>query len=191
MKRFFLMVFFVLYCGTMFCDALCNKENDAHSALSIMVVVWKNDPSSEDFSMTTDTLFYHGDSIEWFNEATSEVKFKSMVKVNTAEGLKSITVYLEDTELFTLHAVSSLNSFSYNYPVLIESFGGYYIGRGYPDWKYWIEGFLEDPHYQFKSSFYRDPGKDWVEEREKNWKAIEPGWNKFVAQLDKEGKYRK
>ena len=191
MKKSVLNIISALICIVIFCDASCNKEDVANSALSIKAVVYaKSDIPGE--AMKTDTLLFNGDNIEWFNEKTDEVKFKRMIEVNAAEGLKSIIVHLEDTELFTLHAVSSLSSFERNYPVLIESFDRFYIGRGYSNFEYWTEEFWTHPDLGFLLSVHvRELSENWVQERENNWKAIEQGWNKFIEYLNKEGKYIK
>jgi hypothetical protein len=143
-----------------------------------------------------DTLF-EGDRIEWFNGTTREIKFKTLdvesVPFPLFGNLVSLIVCLDEEELFSLGSVSGLSSIAWNHPVLIQ--GGvigyspdtklidFQIGRGYPDWEYWTEKFWTETGW--------DRTDDWVKERDKNWKAIEPGWNKFIAQLKKEGKYRK
>ena len=200
MKRLVLMIVTALICGlTIFLASSCNKENSANSALNVKVVGFLGEHTTKCYLeiVKIDTLLFSGDNILWYNETTSEVKFKSNPNGNyflsVFGGLVSIIVCLDETELFTLDAMTSISSYSINHPVLIygsagsahggESDFGYYIGRGYPDWAYWTEKFWTDTNW--------DRTADWVKEREKNWKAIELGWNKFIAQLEKEGKYRK
>ena len=186
MKRVVLAIIPALICGAMFWVASsCNKENNANSALNIKAVVWVEAANNiAETDLKNETLL-----IEWFNATTREIKFKSAVNgdffMSVSGGLVSLIVCLDKTELFTLDAVSSISSFSLNHPILIHSGGerGYFIGRGYPDWEYWTEKFWTETNW--------DKNADWVTEREKNWKEIELGWNKFVAQLKKEGKYRK
>ena len=173
MKRLVLMIVSTLIFGVMFWTASsCTKENKTNSAQKI------------------DRLLFKSDNIEWYNATTSEVKFKRNPNgdyfFSVHGGLISFIVCLDEIELFTLDAMSFLSSVSVNHPVLIlggEKLSCYYIGRGYPNWEYWTEKFWTETNWDKKA--------DWVKEREKNWKAIEPGWNMFIEQLQKEGKYRK
>ena len=139
-------------------------------------------------------LWCTGLNIEWFNASTRELKIKlpedEQLYFGITGGVFSYIFYLGEKELFTLDAISLVSSFSLNHPVLIDGgikdgnyAAGYYIGRGYPDWEYWTEDFWTRTNW--------DKTADWVKERDKNWKTIEPGWNLFIRQLKKEGKYRK
>ncbi|MDR2914581.1 MAG: hypothetical protein LBV74_07100 [Tannerella sp.] len=129
-----------------------------------------------------------------------------------------LVVFLDDKELLRLETVTSFSSIGINRPCITSESGEgswqvkrvckycskyegtthipdprcecereyiyigereyYYIGKGYPRW---------DPKDRDESLW------DWTfldAEREKNWKAIEPGWNLFIEQLKKEGRYR-
>ena len=168
MKKVVLMIIPVLICSIWFAPS-CSKESNANSVPNI------------------DRLLFKSDNIEWYNATTSEVKFKNNPDRNYFSsvhgGLVSIIVCLDDKELFTLDATSCISSVSINHPILIfEGDDCYCIGRGYPNWEYWTEEFWTETKWDKKA--------DWVKEREKNWKAIEQGWNKFIAQLKKEEKYR-
>ncbi|MDR1381904.1 MAG: hypothetical protein LBJ47_10575 [Tannerella sp.] len=92
---------------------------------------------------------------------------------------------MNEEVLFELSVTSFAMSYTLDYPVLIYGIGDnkLHIGKGYPDWEYWT-------HPIDCSTWYEFGGYCWMEEREKNWKAIEPGWNKFIEQLKKEGLYR-
>ena len=197
MKRIVLMILPVLICGIWFVSS-CTKEDNAESALIIKTVVYLPTPGSylAEENGKIDTLF-KGNRIEWYNATTREIKFKTLdvesVPFGISGNLVKLIVCLDEEELFTLGAIAGISSISYDHPVLIH--GGvigyhpntkvieYQIGRGYPDWEYWTETFWKETGW--------DKTADWVKEREKNWKAIEQGWNKFIAQLKKEGKYRK
>ena len=195
MKRLVLMIIPALICGTMFWIASsCNKENNTNSntnsELNIKVVGILGEPTTKSSTVEeakVDTLLWcKGIDIEWYNATTRELKIKNAEELfafGITGGVFCYIMYLGEEELFTLDAIASISSFSLNYPVLIDWFEGYYIGRGYPDWEYWTEKFWKDTNW--------DRTADWVKEREKNWKAIEQGWNKFIEQLKKEGKYRK
>jgi hypothetical protein len=119
------------------------------------------------------SLLCTGKDVEWYNATTHELKFKDYVETN----ITNFFVFYNDEFLFELGWVSPVMSYVLNYPVLI-GFGNeriFNIGKGYPDWD--LECFAKD-----------DPLRI---EREKNWETIEPGWNLFVKQLKKEGRYRK
>ena len=216
MKKLVLMIIPALICGIWVVSS-CNKENNMSSALNIKAVVIsspsvKNTLTEEE--MKVDTLLWcQGKNIEWYNETTGEIKFKKLENEDrflvTASGFM---VYLGEELLFQLGGSMSVMSYTLNYPVLVdgvdESFNDdyrqgkpdwyasgneiypqrplkYYIGRGYPNWEYWTEEFWT------RTNWDKTVNADWVEEREKNWKAIEPGLNKFIEQLKKEGKHRK
>ena len=69
---------------------------------------------------------------------------------------------------------------------------GYYISKGYPRMHpiirelYINMGLYSDPNWYSESPSWADIDAAC----EKNWKAIEPGYNLFLEQLKKEGKYR-
>jgi hypothetical protein len=200
MKRLVFTIIPVLICGIWFATS-CNKENNADSALNFKAVGYLGGPTTRSYlaegGRTIDTLLFKGDNIEWFNATTREIKFKNPgntgVHFGLYGGLMSLIVCLDETELFSLGSIAGISSTSYDHPVLINfspdiGYGAtdivleYRIGRGYPDWEYWTEEFWTETNW--------DRTADWVKEREKNWEAIEKGWNKFIEQLKKEGKYR-
>ena len=172
----------------------CKEESNINSVLNIKAVGYIGEQTTRSSlagkGLNIDTLLFNGDNIEWYNATTSEVKFKNNPEGNyfwsVFGGLVSIIVCLDEVELFTLDAIGSYSSVALDHPILIlggENPDGFYIGRGYPNWKYWTEEFWTETEWDKKA--------DWVKERENNWKAIEPGWNMFIEQLKKEGKYRK
>ena len=138
-------------------------------------------------------LWHQKTNIEWYNETTSEIKFGNE-NVTGILYFENGIVYSGGKKLFELYWSSCFMSRSVNAPSLIDCSmtssllennisEKYYIGRGYPNWEYWTEEFWAETNL--------DKTPDWMKEREKNWKAIEPGWNEFIEQLKKEGKYRK
>ena len=195
MKRLILIIVSVLICGICFLAvSSCSKESNANnSTLNIKAVGFLGEPSTRssfaEGGAKIDTLLFKGDNIEWYNETTSEIKFKNNPDVNyfwnVYGGLVSIIVCLDEVELFTLDAISAHSSVSLNHPVLIRDPEGLYIGRGYPNWEYRTEKFWTE------TGWNKETEASWVNDREKNWKAIEPGWNIFIEQLKKEGKYQK
>jgi hypothetical protein len=122
---------------------------------------------------------FTGKDIAWYNNTTGELKFKEQFPLITAyEGYSTVDmhVYLNNDSLFSVNLVltSILDSWIINSPVLLCVGSNYYIKDGYPYW--WKPEEMD--------LFMR-------EKREKNWKAMEPGWSKFIKQLKKEGRYRK
>jgi len=182
MKRVIPKILSVLLCGFLFLSiSSCTKDENIDSVLNIKAVNFQT-------NLRTDTTLLNGVNIEWYNASTSEIKFKDTPNGNYFSsvhgGLVAIIFCLDEVELFKLDAISSVSSVSLSHPVLIkETTDVYYIGRGYPNWEYWKEDFWKDTSW--------DKAADWVKNREQNWKAIEAGWNKFIEQLKKEGKYRK
>ena len=209
MKRVVLTIIPALICGIWFVSS-CSKENNVTSALNIKAVVIsspsvKSTLAGEEIKVDT-FLWCQGKNIEWYNETTGEIKFKKLENEDefliTASGFM---VYLGEELLFQLGGSMSVMSYTLNYPVLVDGIANgdyndapidylnkiplkYYIGRGYPNWEYWTEKFWTDTGWEKPTE---DSEFNWVKEREKNWKAIEPGLNKFIEQLKKEGKYRK
>ena len=159
---------FLLFTTMMFLFLSCSKENGS-SLLYFKTYQVKQETKSmvEDENIEIDTLFlFTGKNVEWYNAGTKEIRFKNTSKIDY---IPCLVVFLGEKELFTLRVVPTIMSYALNYPALIydTSKKRYYIAKGYPDW----EGVL-------------------IEEREKNWKEFEPGWNIFIEQLKKEGKYR-
>ena len=193
MKRIVLKIIPALICGIWFA-ASCSKEDNTTSTLSIKAVGYIEEPTTKSYDakegLIIDTLLFNGDNIEWYNATTSEIKFKSLentdVFLSVFGGLVEFIVLLDEEKLFTLDAISGFSSYLLNHPVLIEeSSDRYIIGRGYPDWEYW------KPANERERNWGSAQSLDFIKIREQNWEAIEPGWNKFIAQLKKEGKYRK
>lgn len=119
-----------------------------------------------------------GNDIEWFKETTGELRFKKQPDAKIIVGRLDIS--LNDRLLFSLQYVSPVMSYVINYPVftkiLDETRGYYCIAKGYPTWSEECLG---------KNS-------ETMIERNKNWDAVmEPGWDLFIRQLKKEGRYRK
>jgi len=147
----------------------CSKETGS-SLLYFKTFQLKQETKStiEEEKFKIDTLFlFTGDNVKWYNAKTKEIKFKN---ASLMDYIPCLFVFLDEKELFILRVVPTIMSYTLDNPVLIydTSQKRYFFGKGYPDWD-WGE---------------------FIEEREKNWKEIEPGWNLFVEQLKKEGRYR-
>ncbi|MDR2086317.1 MAG: hypothetical protein LBP72_03995 [Dysgonamonadaceae bacterium] len=166
----------------------CNDEhtdkNNLPSTLNFKAVI-PNDLRSSSISeseqkLETDTiLLFSGKDIAWYNETTRELKFKDHFPGIEIKGYASVDllIYSGDESLFSINLILTSNYMSWviNSPVLLCGTDGktYYVKDGYPDWE-WLSN--EEP-VQI--------------ERNENWKAIESGWNIFIEQLKKEGRYRK
>ncbi len=128
-------------------------------------------------SLPVSTVFT-GSDILWLKESTGEIRFRNQQKIKKIfSGTHSlpIAVYIGDEYLFSLQWVSSASSALYNAPVfMLDTNGKFYIADGYPNW--------------------RAKSNQWLtvkDTRKENWKQIEPGWLRFIAQLKAEGRYRK
>ena len=177
MKRVVLLIISALICGVMFLSS-CNKD-EVNSALSMYASVPSTTKStSVEESEGNKVLWCTGNDIEWNNGTTGELKLKKLENEDLPVG--ALIVYLGEEKLFVLGAAFGFSSIDLHYPVLINDRDIYYISKGYPMW-----GPAE------RELMVNTPWEQIDEEREKNWKAIEPGWNKFIEQLKKEGKYRK
>jgi len=182
MKRVIPKIVLALLFGVIFLSiSSCTKDNNIKATLNIKAVNFQT-------NLKNDTTLLSDVNIKWYNATTNEIKFKNTLNSNYFSSVHgdfvTIIFCLNEIELFKLGAISSLSSASLSRPVLIqESSDVYYIGRGYPNWEYWKEDFWKNTSW--------DKAANWVKNCEKNWKAIEPGWNKFIEQLKKEGKYRK
>ena len=205
MKKGFLRIMTALICGIWFTSS-CNEggeEGYDESALSIKAVVFSSTSVRSaliEDDLKVDTFVWcKGNNIEWYNETTGELKMKKIENedvhflVDNDDYWDVFYVYLGEKILFKLAPIR-MRSDIHNYPVIIEDIGKegehnethkYYIGRGYPNWEYWTEQFWIDTNVDKVTSAF------WVEERERNWNAIDTELNIFIEQLKKEGKYRK
>lgn len=120
-------------------------------------------------------ILYTGLDLEWYNGTTRELKFKD----NTSFPISGyVFICLEEEVLFELRVASTVMSNTFNFPVFVYDFAENQIriSKGYPDWTV---------------NYIGGSTSEIMRIREENWKEIEPGWNKFIAQLKKEGRYRK
>ena len=209
MKRVVLMIIPTLICGVMIVSS-CKKDGvSGNSDLNIYAFGQTTTKSTTlgESEIEDKFLWCSGLNIEWYNGTTGELKLKNPKDISTPNGegdrylhvggeqyVKAYAFYLGDEELFVLGAPNSCMSYSLDFPVLVDAVANgdyngsferpilkYYIGRGYPNWDYWTKPDECATPIEFC----------WQVEREKNWKAIEQGLNKFIEQLKKEGRYRK
>jgi len=171
MKRLVFMMIPILICGMVFWVASsCNKEENVKSTLSFKVEIPTEIKSTitEERTFEYDTvMFFTSKDIAWYNDKTGELKF-----TDDFPGLPmryyaavNMLVFSDDELLFSI-------KFNFNFenssqflipPCFYMSSKGNFIIKSNPEW----------------------------EGSEQNWKEIESGWNKCIAQLKKEGKYKK
>jgi hypothetical protein len=173
--------FLFLSCGN---DDDLDKNNLSPSVLDFKAIIPSDlrsvSVSETDSSIKTDTiLLFSGKDIAWYNGTSGELKFNDNfpgIEIK-AYGSVDLLVYSDNESLFSINLIltSDVMSWIINSPVLSLKDGRYYIKDGYPNWD-WLQEDKNHPVYI---------------EREKNWKAIESGWNIFIEQLKKEGRYRK
>jgi hypothetical protein len=94
--------------------------------------------------------------------------------------MMNLFVYSDNEMLFSLILTTSLSSIGINNPCLFDGIDRkYYIAKGYPNWEPAERKIMVGMDWNFIDT-----------EREQNWKAISQGWNKFIKQLKKEGRYK-
>ncbi len=171
----------------------CDNQNDDYSALYFKTLrannpkqtELKSSASEKDslFNVNVEPLeeavieFCTGNDLEWYNETTSELKFKDHAIKDTL--ILNFYAYLDGEFLFGLNLIPNVMSYVVNVPVLeqdLEDGSRYYIAKGYPNW---------DLNTYDKENIMRL-------EREKNWNEFvqSEGWKLFIMQLKKEGKYK-
>ena len=171
MKRGILTIIPALICGVVFWVASsCNKENNAKSTLNFKVEMPTEIKSTitEELILKYDTvMIFTGNDIEWYNDKTGEFKFSDDFSgfPMRYRAAVNMLVFSDDKLLFSIKLNFDFENSSQFLipPCLYMSSKGYFIIKSNPTW----------------------------EGSEQNWKEIEPGWNKFIAQLKKEGKFRK
>ena len=201
-KDFFIMLFlFLLF-------SACNGENDEidrPSALTFKLVRYfdLNDnlvnaenqwaPNNQGVQWLPgveykeiDTLWCTGDDIEWYNASTGELKLNIRPKLiwgSPPLDYEYLMVFLNEKLLIKFEAITGASRNVTDAPCI--TWGNldmqtYRIRKGYPDnvdiWSD-LRGLWDSLDVLY-------------EEREKNWKAIEPEWNIFIEQLKKEGRHK-
>ena len=170
----------------------CGDKYDTTTSLYFKTIVPKeeltlrsSDPESSVSDSSEIVLLFTGMEVEWFNETTRELKIRKTTSWQLLGNKASIFICLDEEVLFELLFTSDIMSYWLDYPVLEfdVAHSRFHIGKGYPDWDYQTDPELCQKNIEIS-------GHCWMEDRDKNWKAIEPGWNKFIKQLKKEGRYR-
>jgi len=208
MKKFVLMIFTALICGLLYTS--CSKENNANSALNIYAFSQSTTKSeSENGDMF---LWITGNNIKWYNSTTGELKLNNIPNVPFMT-LFRLTVFLDDIELFSLETVNPLLSKISSFPCINWEPDGEWLYKGCkcgnkqdhitgrncePIWEYTGKGgsYFINMDYPIWTQAVRDEmagimGQDWLDSLDAEFEAFEYGWNKFIEQLKKEGKYRK
>ena len=216
MKRLVLVIISALICGMMFISS-CNKE-ESNSALSIYTFGQLTTRSAvfDENEIESKGLWCTGNDIEWYNGTTGELKLKNVPKFPEFPdwAFFKLTVFLDDIELFSLDMPNPISSQGTGYcpyvywergeieysgclcgnkqdhfvgptcgrTIINEKVGRYYIFNSYLTW-------TQEAREQMASVM----GQDYVDDidKEKEKEAFELGWDKFIEQLKKEGKYRK
>ncbi|MDR1092149.1 MAG: hypothetical protein LBL79_13835 [Prevotella sp.] len=193
------------------CFSSCSKEDIRNSTSALKFISVSVNVDAETYSDSNEQeentlLWCTGNDIKWYNATTGELKLDNSPK-NPYMPFSKLVVFLDDNKLFSLKYISPLSSNGTHFPCITAEGG--LIGQRHlcpytedhipgPDCKteYYI---IEETRYYISKGYPRwdpkDRGEiwDWTftdEEREKNWKAIEPEWNLFIEQLKKEGRYR-
>ena len=213
MKRLVFMIIPAL-CGLMFFLS-CNKD-EVNSALSIYAFgqsasTTKN-ATSEESEAVNQGLWCTGNDIKWYNGTTGELKLKNLPKLSDWTSFNGLSVFLDDVELFSLKMANPLSSAGLYAPYI-------YWERGEIVYSDCICGnkqdhivdpncgntivkqdpgryFITYDYYHFWTQEAREQmasllGQEYVDEIDKEKAAFEQGWDKFIVQLKKEGKYRK
>ena len=210
MKRLVLMIIPALIC--VWFASSCNKEGN-NSALSIYAFGQSTTKSatSDESDTGNQGLWCTGNDIEWYNGTTGELKLKNIPKVPDWTFFK-LTILLDDIELFSLVTAVPWSSVGLYSPFISCEQGeivysdclcgnkqDHIVG---PNCGHTIlkQGaahyYISYDYYQFWTQEAREQtasvvGQDYVDKIDKEKEAFEHGWNIFIQQLKKEGKYRK
>ena len=204
------MIISTCFCCMMFFPS-CNKQ-ESDSALSIYTFaqLTTRSASSEESAFENQGLWCTGNDIKWYNGTTGELKIKNIPKAPDWTFFK-LTVFLDDAELFSLATVNPFSSVgsgvpfiswepgeivysdclcgnkqdhivgpNCGYTILKQDIGRYFIFNSYQNW-------TQEAREQTASVM----GQDYVDNIDKEKEAFEMGWDKFIEQLKREGKYRK
>ena len=204
------MVIPALICGMMFISS-CNKE-ESNSALSIYAFGQSTTKSAtSEESELGKGLWCTGNDIKWYNGTTGELKLKNEPAFSMdLYSPNELTIFLDDVELFSLVIVNPFSSLGVIGPhIQWMRDECVYLGckcgnkqthvtvwptcEGIwkcPEWRYFI--YLNYPTWtqEEREQTASVMGQDYVDEIDRAKAAFEQGWNKFIEQLKKEGKYR-
>lgn len=170
-------------------DGIMEKNNLSPSSLDFKAAIRTAPPSSSASkaaqSTSADTiLLFTGKDIAWFNETTGELRFNdnfSGIEVAGFNTSVDLLVYSDNESLYSINYIltSDVMSWVVNSPVIYKGVGvsACYVKNGYPD----------------RNLADLDKDDPWRIEREANWNKLvqSDGWQRFVLQLKKEGRYRK
>jgi len=122
-------------------------------------------------------VVFTGNDILWFDESSGEIRFRDNMSLSDDMYLwKTVKFYINDEYLFaSMIFVSDLSSAVYNslvfYYSIIEN--KFYLAVGYP----------------MDVSVLQNP-QEARDIRDENRRLIANEWNRFIAQMKLEGKYR-
>lgn len=170
-------------------------------------------PQEGAFKPEQDAVVFSGGDILWLNGTTGELKFrdeKKMAELLHANHRNGLAVYLQEEYLFPVFIPDPISStFVFEplvmvYDVTVEPViegdkpDELDTGKPYP-WKYnttysfrlegypWADsckGQVVVP--QTDDGFFEEAYRKYMEK----WSQMEPGWQRFIAQLKAEGRYR-
>ena len=195
MKRIVLLIVpALIFGGMLMFIASCNKEGVGNSALSIYAFGQSATKSATLDSESENMLLWcTGNDIKWYNATTGELKLKNIPNAPFMTFFR-LTIFLDEMELFSLETVNPLSSHGSRFPCINWEPDG--------EWRYkgckcgnkqdHVPGQNCEPAWQYagKGGRYFISGI-WPGSFDEEFEAFEQGWNKFIAQLKKEGKYRK
>ena len=212
MKKVVLMIIPALFCGMMFLSS-CNKD-EVNSALSIYAFGQSTTKSatSDESEAINQGLWCTGNDIKWYNGTTGELKLKNEPEFSAdLFSPNKLTIFLDDVELFSLLLVNPLSSIGSGYPFISWEQGevvysdcicgnkrdhiigpncGYTILKQDPV-RYFIFNTYLSWTQEAREQMASVMGQDYVDEIDRAKATFEQGWDKFIEQLKKEGKYRK
>jgi hypothetical protein len=190
----------------------CSKD-DINSALSIFAFGQSTTKrtTSDISDIGNQGLWCTGNDIKWYNGTSGELKLKNIPKAPDWTFFK-LTIFLDDTELFSLVTDIPWSSVGLGSPfiscepgeivysdclcgnkqdhivgpncghtILKQGTSRYYISYNY--YQYWTQ--------EAREQTLSVMGQEYVDKIDKEKEAFERGWNIFIQQLKKEGKYRK
>ena len=213
MKRLIVqMVIPALFCGVMFISS-CNKE-ESNSALSIYAFGQSTTKCTlyEVSKTGSQGLWCTGKDIKWYNGTTGELKLKNIPK-SPYWSFFNLVIFLDDIELFSLETYNPVLSAGPTVPCISWDPGeGEWIYKGckcgnkqdhIPGqncegiWeykgdggRYYISKYFVDWSEEVREEIASVLGQDYVDNIDRKREAFEMGWDKFIEQLKKEGKYR-
>jgi len=165
MKKSFIFVFIIgcILIVVLRCDFIRDLFPSGKSELTFKV-------SYPTKNHSIDSVLFTGNDIQWLNGTSGEIRFINSATITKIKSFQSVKCFLESDSLFT--ATITLPAVSPMINDLVMNLS------------------LNDGHFYFEDGF-----PDWIDNqrakaiRIKNNEKRAPSWDRFVAELKKEGKY--